>query len=269
MCDLKRQRSVVFVAVGLIVFFIGQPLIFAQTTGTGKGNLAGFVYDKDGSTPVEGAVVKIKNLNTNAVFESPKTDTQGAFQITGIDPGLYMFGVTSPVGDFNASEVIGIAENETAKLSVALKPIDTARSVDPKAEDAPQIRGEKWVGKVISYDPTNKEARIFVNKDEVKKDESFHVKGDKDKYKSETDFWQKLKQVKQNGFEVKKAQEGQYYNISLEKPVLANDFVYIKERRGLIYFFLGALGVATILAGTTAIIYFVVTPPGTVSQSRY
>jgi len=268
MFDFSKRRSIAFAVVGLtLFFFMAQPLIFAQTAG--KGNLAGFVYDKDGSTPVEGAVVKIKNLKTDAVFESPKTDAQGAFQITGIDPGLYIFGVTSPVGDFNANEVIGIAENETAKLSVALKPISPAQPVDPKAQDAPQIRGEKWIGKVISYDPASKEARIYINRDEVKKDENFHAKGDKDKYKSETDFWQKLKQVKQNGFEVKKAQEGQYYNISLEKPVLANDFIYIKERRGLIYFFMGALGVAAILAGTTAVIYYVVTPPVPVSQSRY
>ena len=266
MFGLEKLRKLIFVVAAVVVFFFAQPLIFAQTAE--KGNLAGFVYDKDGSTPVEGAVVKIKNLNTGAVFESPKSDALGAFQITGIDPGMYMFGVTSPVGDFNASEVLGIAANETAKLSVALKPYDTAHSVDPKAQDAPLIRGEKWIGKVISYDPASKEARIFINKDELRKDENFHIRGDKDKYKSDTDFWQKNKLIKLNGFEVKKGQEGQYYNVLLEKPVMANDFIYIKERGGLLIF-LRPCGIATILAGTTAVIIIVVHEKEEASKSRY
>lgn len=262
-----KRRSIVFVVLILTALFFAQPFVLV---GAGaKGNLVGFVYDQDGTTPVEGAVIKLKNLATGSTFESPKSDNQGAFKVTDVDQGLYTFGVASSQGDFSANDVLGIADNETAKLAVALTPFEAGAEVNPKAEDAPSIKGEKWVGKVISYDATAKEARVYINKSELKKDESFHVKGDKKKYNSDTDYWQKAKIVKQNGFEVKKAVAGQFCNIPMEKPPLDNDFVYVKESRGLAWFFLTPLGLAAILAGTTAIVYIAIPAKPTASQFRY
>lgn len=261
-----RKRSTTCAALMLTAFFFTQPLVLV---GAGaKGNLVGFVYDQDGTTPVEGAVIKLKNLATGVLFESPKSDNQGAFKVTDVDQGLYMFGVSSTQGDFNANDVLGINENETAKLAVALKAFEAAE-VDPKAEDAPKIAGEKWVGKIISYDASLMEARVFINKNQLKQNENFHVKGDKKKYNSDTDFWQKAKIIKQNGFNVNKAVAGQFYNIPLEKPPLDNDFVYVKESQGLAAFFLTPLGLAVILAGTTAVVVVTVTQKPTASQFRY
>jgi len=263
---LKKLSSVFGVLMLSVIFFV-HPLVMA---GAGaKGNLVGFVYDQDGTTPVQGAVVKLKNLATGSIFESPGSDEQGAFKIADVDRGLYVFGIASPRGDFSATDVLGIAENETAKLAVALTPFEAAGEVDPKAEDAPKIAGEKWVGKIISYDASLKEARVFINKNQLKKDENFHVKGDKKKYNSDTDFWQKAKIIKQNGFNINKAVAGQFYNIPLEKLPLDNDFIYVKESAGLFAFFLTPLGLATILAGTTAVVVIVVTPKPPASQSRY
>jgi hypothetical protein len=262
-----KKRSTVFGVLVLLVIFFVHPLVVA---GAGaKGNLVGFVYDQDGTTPVQGAVVKLKNLATGSIFVSPASDELGAFKVADVDQGLYIFGVASSRGDFNADDVLGIAENETAKLAVALTPFEAAGEVDPKAEDAPKISGEKWVGKVISYDASLKEARVFINKNQLKKNENFHVKGDKKKYNSETDFWQKAKLIKQNGFNVNKAVAGQFYNIPLEKPPLDNDFVYVKESAGLFAFFLTPLGLAAILAGTTAVVVIVVNPKPPASQFRY
>jgi len=263
---MTKKKCVVFFLLAAVLLFFTQPLVYAK--GLGKGNLTGFVYDQDGTSPVEGAVIMLKNLATGTVFESSKSDNAGAFRMSGVDQGLYMFGVTSPKGDFNANEVLGINENETAKLAVALKAFEAAE-VDPKAEDAPKIAGEKWVGKIISFDASLKEARVYINKNQLKQNENFHVKGDKKKYGSDTDFWQKAKIIKQNGFNVNKAVAGQFYNIPLEKPPLDNDFVYVKESRGLAAFFLPPLGVAMILAGTTAIVGIAVTPPAAASTFRY
>jgi hypothetical protein len=242
--------------------FFAQPLVFAA--GQGKGNLVGFVYDQDGTTPVEGAVVMLKNLATGTVFESDKSDNAGAFNLSGIDQGMYIFGVSSSKGDFNAEEVLGIAGNETAKLAVSL---NAEADVNPQGQNAPAIAGEKWVGTVISFDASTNMARVFINKGQLKQDEEFHVKGDKKKFNSDTDFWQKAKVIQQNGLAVKKAVAGQYYNLLLEKSPLDNDFVYVKKS-GPLAFFLTPLGLATILAGTTAAVVVIVSGPGDASAIR-
>jgi len=263
MRNFIKNRVIVYTILTCVALFFAQPVIYAKTAG--KGNLTGFIYDQDKTTPVEGAVVMLKNLANGAVFQSDKSDAVGAFMMAGIDQGMYIFGVSSSQGDFNSEEVIGIAENETAKLAVALTP---DAEVDPKAEDAPQIQGEKWVGKIISYDESTKTARVYMNQNLLKQDESFHIKGDKKKYNSETDFWQKAKMIQENGLAVKKTVAKHYYTLLLEKPALANDFLYIKKSKGLLLFFLSPLGLAAILAGTTAIVIIVVNPPGDASAFR-
>jgi len=255
MRKLKSKGMVVSALFVCAAMFLVQPLTYAGSAG--KGNLTGFIYGSDKTTPVQGAVVMLKNIATGAVVESAKSDVSGAFMMAGLDRGMYVFGVTSSRGEFESEAVLGIAANETAKLAVALIP---NAEVDPKAEDAPQISGEKWVGKVISYDEATKTARVYMNNNLIKKDEDFHIKGDKDKYKSETDFWQKAKILQENGLDVKKAVAERYYTILLEKPALVNDFLYIKKSRGLFLFLLPG-GLAAVMAGTTALIITTVDPP--------
>jgi len=261
---LKKMNKgiIVFAVLAVAALFLAQPLVCAQASG--KGNLTGFVYAKDKTTPVESAVVKLKNVSTGAIYESTKTDSTGAFSMIGLDRGMYVFGVTSPKGDFDSEELLGIAEGETAKLSVALNPM---AEVDPKAEDAPQISGEKWVGKIISYDETTKTARVFMNNNLIKKDQDFHIKGDKDKYKSETDFWQKAKILQENGLDVKKAVAARYYTILLEKPAMPNDFLYIKKSKGLMLFLCPG-GWAAVIAGTSILIVEIVDPPDDASAFK-
>lgn len=264
MRNLPRKDSLVYaVLFSTIVLFL-QPLLFAASAG--KGNLVGFVYGQDGTTPVAGAVVKLKSLSDGKIFQSDKSDDAGAFKLAGVDQGVYIFGVTSPQGDFNSEEALGIAANETAKLAVALTPDEG--DVNPQGENAPTIAGEKWVGTVVSFDASTNLARIYINKRHLDQDEDFHVKGDKKKYNSDTDFWQKAKVIQQNGLKVKKAVSGQYYNLLLEKPPLDNDFVYVKTSKGLIAFFLSPLGLATILAGTTAAVIAIVSNPSAASTVR-
>jgi len=88
----------------------------------GKGNLVGFVYDKDGTTPLEGAIVKLKNVSSSSIYESSKADKLGVFKIEGIDEGLYVVGISSKEGSFNVENFIGIKADETARVSFALKP---------------------------------------------------------------------------------------------------------------------------------------------------
>ena len=119
---LKISRSKI-IAVSLIfsfILFYSPHLLLSQSVG--KGNLVGFIYGEDGTTPEEGAVVKARNISPGSDYESKKSDKQGLFMLEGIDEGLYVVGISSKEGDFNLQNLIGIKADETAKVSLALKP---------------------------------------------------------------------------------------------------------------------------------------------------
>ena len=113
-------------------------LLYAPNALTGenqtKGNIIGFVFGEDGTSPMEGATVKFLNVSSDAVFESSQTDQNGLFTVKGIDSGIYIFGVLSSEGDFILDDLIGvkIAENETAKISISLAPFEKMSSADQK-----------------------------------------------------------------------------------------------------------------------------------------
>ena len=115
-----KSKSVFFLLIFSFLMFYSPHLINGKALG--KGNLIGFVYDKDGTTPLEGAIVKLKNVSSSSIYESSKADKLGVFKIEGIDEGLYVVGISSKEGSFNVENFIGIKANETAKVSFALKP---------------------------------------------------------------------------------------------------------------------------------------------------
>ena len=81
-----------------VLLFYSPQVLKAQVAG--KGNLIGFVYDQDGTTPVAGAVVMVKNISNGKVFQSSKSDNLGVFKVQGLDTGLYALGVTAVGGRF-------------------------------------------------------------------------------------------------------------------------------------------------------------------------
>jgi len=131
-----RSKTVSLLLIFSFILFYSPHLINGEAAG--KGNLIGFVYEKDGTTPLEGAIVKLKSVSTRRIYKSSKTDKFGAFKIAGIDEGLYVVGISSKKGDFNLKDLIGIKANETAKVSFALKP-----QVKVQKEKKAKIRKEK------------------------------------------------------------------------------------------------------------------------------
>jgi hypothetical protein len=233
-----------------LLFFPHQALALAPA-----GSMTGFIYADDMKSPVEGAVVKLRDVGNGKEFQSTFTDKNGLYEIKGIPTGRYIVGVSSQRGDFNFDYQLVVKANETANLSLALKPFEAGAQGAPNPQEGPTIRGEKWVGKIISYDASIKEAQIYINRGQLKMGESFHVKGDKQKYNSDTDFWQTVKYIRQRGLVVNKAVAGQYYNIPLDKPALFSDFIYIKESGGLAAFFTSPLGIATIVTSTAVLAF--------------
>jgi len=251
------MRKTVSLAILGAFLLAAQPVLWAQAGQ--KGSLVGYVYQNDGTTPAEGAVIKLRNLATGTVFESAKTTELGYFKIDSMDKGLYVFGATTDQGNFNATDIIGIEANATAKLSVALN-VEPAVQQTGARDEPPVIQGEKFLGRVVDFNSSTLEARVFVEKGECGLGDTIHVLGEKTKG-SETNFYQKANTIKQNGFTQKKAIAGQYYQFPLEKPARVADWVYLKESGGLAAFFLTPIGMATLLAGSTGIVYIIIPPP--------
>jgi hypothetical protein len=94
----------------------------APSGGGGAGALVGFVYAENSRAPVMNAVVKIRNMATEKEYQSSPTDSYGMYQITGIEEGRYVFGVSARKGDYNLEYALFIKEDAMAKLSVSLSP---------------------------------------------------------------------------------------------------------------------------------------------------
>lgn len=78
------------VAWGLTITFllsITPVVLIAEEVST--GNMIGYVYKKDGKTPIKGAVVKIRNIATGEEFSSEPTDDSGTYEINNVPEGVY------------------------------------------------------------------------------------------------------------------------------------------------------------------------------------
>lgn len=85
------------------------------------GAVVGFIYGSDMKTPVQNAVVKIRNVDDGKEFASTPTDVNGAYKIEQVKEGKYILGVTAPNGDYNFQYILVVKGGEIGKLSLALK----------------------------------------------------------------------------------------------------------------------------------------------------
>ena len=216
---------------------------------SGKGNLIGFIYAQDGSTPVEGAVILIKNLTTGAVVESPKSDALGVFKFQGLGAGIYALGVRSDKGSYNSQDFFGVMAGKTSKISVALNVYDPAAASAAAAVIKEQReKGEAYIGKVVKYTAETKEAVVFVEIGLLQDEDRVHIKG------QVTDFYQDKRVLKASGIRVKRVLSGYNANFQTPKACERGDFVCVVCKRGVPPFFLLPLGSAAIVAGAIPLV---------------
>jgi len=216
----------------------------AGTQDSGKGNLIGFIFGEDGSTPVAGAVVVVKNLTTGVVTEAGQSDELGVFKVPGLGAGIYALGVKSPAGTYNSQDFFGVTADKTAKIAIALNSYDPAAAAAAEAVIKEQReKGEAYIGKVIRYLPETKEAEVFIEIGLIQAEDRIHIKG------QVTDFYQDMRGLKELGAKVKRVTSGKAAVLRASEPCAQGDFVYIVCKRGVPPFFLAPLGLAAIVAG--------------------
>lgn len=144
---MKRgaESTVLKIVLILAIFLFYCPrLLISQNTQ--NGNLYGFVFDEDETTPLEGVVVIVKNIATSKIYQSEKTNRFGVFKIEGLEPGIYIFGVTTPGGNFECNKLIAVERNGNAKLSMALCPTKEEEIISDVKEAAPPSKAPSTAG---------------------------------------------------------------------------------------------------------------------------
>jgi hypothetical protein len=234
---------------GLVFAFVlfSSPYLL-RSQATGKGQLLGFLFDRDGSTPIAGAVVVAKNVTTGTVFESSKTDALGVFRFEALEAGIYALGVTFGQGSYNSLDLVGIRPNETAKISIALEPYgrDTLEAAQAVAREEKE-RGESRVGRIVRYIPETKEALVAIDRGLLQVGDRMRVRG------RVTDFSQDLKSLKVQGGMVKRVLTGQEALLPVARPCAEGDGVYVVCKRGVPPLFLAPLGLAAIVGGASLV----------------
>jgi hypothetical protein len=226
-----------------VIFLLISCASFLSSAPAEKGKLVGFVYEKDGTTPIPGAVIKLKDTKTNKIYESTVSDSRGSFSVERLESGIYILGATTPLGDFNSVDVVAFDANEPATVSISLstyEPQVQAALPEIYAEQAQE--GEARVGRVITYFPESNTAEVFIEKGLLQTDDRLHAKG------LRTNFYQDVDELVIDGTPVKRAYAGQTAIMKVSRLVQAGDGLYIACKKGAVPFFLTPCGLASIIA---------------------
>ena len=254
----------ILIALFLLIFCSSG---FLMSKSAGKGNIIGFIYGEDGTTPLEGAVVQVKNMSTGIIYDSSVSDEYGIFKVQGVESGIYMYGVKTPQGNFNSDDLVGVrvSGDGTAKMSVSLTPYEKkVYSAMKDIYSEQKIAGESFVGRIVDFATPNRLADVYIVKGMLQLKDKIHTKGDN------TDFYQNLDDLQLEGSPAKRLFPGQTATLGLTKNAEIGDSVYLVCKKKLLPLFLTPVGIAALVAGSGAIIYkFVDLQDGeTVSPSK-
>lgn len=231
-------------------------ITFAGPTTSPKGSVIGFIYGQDGTTPLAGAVVKLKNLINGATYESTPSDDYGIFKVLGIESGLYSYGVTAENGDYNAENFVGftVGESEVAKISIVLDPYEKDVAVAlAQVQQELERKGEALVGTIAAFDPATRMAQVQVVNGLLRLKDKIHARG------RSTNFYQEITVLKVGNALARHLIKGQTGLVLLEQEASKGDLVYVvREDRKIMPFFLAPVGIATVIAGNTAVNYGIV-----------
>ena len=234
------------------LFLFSSPQILTAQNSIPKGNVIGFIYAKDGTTPLEGALVKFKNLTSGSMFISSKTDGYGIFKLEGIESGMYSYGVVTEQGDFNADSLVGlkVGENETAKLSISLDPYDKeeAEAISEIYKEQ-EKNGEALIGTIADFNPNTRLAQVQVVKGVLQINDKIHARG------KSTNFYQDVDTLMVGTARTKRVLKGQTGSLKLERNAQAGDLVYVVPAKRVFPIFLAPLGIAAVIGGNEAVTY--------------
>jgi len=124
---LFSSKFVVLGLAGAFLFLIIPKDGLAQAK---TGSITGFVFGADMKTPVENAVVKIRDIQNGREYQSRPTDNTGLYSLKNLPEGRYIMGVSAAKGDYNFAYELQVKSGEIAKLAVALAPMTAGSALN-------------------------------------------------------------------------------------------------------------------------------------------
>ena len=128
---IKQKRKITPIALCLIFSLVTCLLVWSplslpgsEDNPGGKGNLRGFIYKRDGKTPLWGAQVLLKDVKTGKIFESNVTDAVGDYKLMNIPEGNYKLKILVKDKDYEVKTVdflVKIFDGKTSAISFSLK----------------------------------------------------------------------------------------------------------------------------------------------------
>ena len=249
-------KKTVFVCGLFLILFFGFSTVLKSETPT-KGNVLGFIYGSDGTTPIEGAIIKVVNVSTGSVYESTISNNNGALTISEVETGIYEYVVTTAEGRFVSESTFGlrVQGEEAEEMAIIVNPITKNAKSEPMAFPEPeQITGESYVGRIIGFDLEAKVAEVYIVRGMVKRNDKVHVKGEK------TNFDMKVKNMNKDGDDVKSLLTGETGVIAMKENASIGDAIYLAVDKGILPLILGAAGLT---AGTAGVVGYANVKAGT------
>ena len=255
----KKSISLIFTSLFLIICISG----FLQSETNAKGNVLGYIYGSDGTTPYKGAIMTAMNVTTGLVYESSVSNSNGVLKITGLETGFYDFAVTTAEGTFISENILGliVREDETEKMAISVNSVSNKAKAEPMGFPEPEaIEGEPYIGRVISVDLASKVAEVYIVRGMVKTNDKVRIKG------SETDFGMKVKELNKGGDDVSSLLAGETGVMAIKESASIGDAIYLVADKGILPLILGAAGLT---AGTAGIVGYANVTAGTEGVIEY
>ena len=255
----KKSISLIFTSLFLIICISG----FLQSETNAKGNVLGYIYGSDGTTPYKGAIMTAMNVTTGLVYESSVSNSNGVLKITGLETGFYDFAVTTTEGTFISENILGliVREDETEKMAISVNSVSNKAKAEPMGFPEPEaIEGEPYIGRVISVDLASKVAEVYIVRGMVKTNDKVRIKG------SETDFGMKVKELNKDGDGVKSLLAGETGVMAIKESAAIGDAIYLVADKGILPLILGAAGLT---AGTAGVVGYANVTAGTEGVIEY
>jgi len=122
---MYHKKNSLFFLILCIGVFLFTTSNFAFEKETVRGDLEGKVY-LDGTTPLQGATVRVKNISSGTEYMSEASGHDGSFLISNVEKGFYVYEVTTREGDSMPGDYFGmnVKDNESANIAFNVSPLE-------------------------------------------------------------------------------------------------------------------------------------------------
>lgn len=105
--------------LAVVVMLTGAPLAAAAAAGARIDGIA--LYNSEDGSPIPGAAMQLRNVDTGAVVQTTFANGQGAFSFSDVPDGRYMIEIVSGDKVVGASQALTVKSDGLAGLKVIWK----------------------------------------------------------------------------------------------------------------------------------------------------